>query len=113
MSRVLLDDFEPMLRLGLEELLAEAGHEVVGDEPAATSLLDRAQAAAADIVIVDAQRPTAPETLRALTRSCPASVIISCSSKTAVMRVYPRHHHGESYACAFSPEALAGVAQDG
>lgn len=113
MSRVLLDDFEPMLRLGLEGLLADAGHQVVAGDAAAASLLDRTRAATPDVVIIDDRGPGAPATLRCLIEAFPAVVVIACSSETPTMRVFLPYHHGESYACALSPETLAGVAQGG
>lgn len=111
-TRVLLGDFEPMFRLGLEGLLVEAGCELVGEETVGVSLLDRTTSTAPDVVIVDPLRGGTPVAIAELTTACPALIVVACSSETSAMRIFPRFHHGESYACTLSPEALTVVAQE-
>lgn len=111
MTRVLLGEFEPMVRVGLMGLLAEAGCEVVAEETLGASLIERTQGAAPDVVIVD-HDDGSDTTIVDLTVAFPALLVVACSSETPTMRVFPRFHHGESYACPLSPETLADVAQD-
>jgi hypothetical protein len=104
--RVLLGQFGGIFRVGLADLLAEAGCEVLPERPASTALLDRVVSEAPGVVVLDLDGRGTEEDARLLTDRFPAVTVIACSSVDLTMRVYPPFHGGESYLTKLSPDRL-------
>jgi DNA-binding NarL/FixJ family response regulator len=104
--RVLLGQFGGIFRVGLADLLTEAGCDVLPDRPASTALLDRVVSEAPAVVVLDLDTLDADDTARLLANRFPAMTVIACSSVELTMRVYPPFHGGESYLSKLSPDLL-------
>lgn len=102
MGRVLLGAFPRVARAGLDELLAERGLEVLHGDGDLAGELDRA-----DGVVLDADGPGTPELVGRILTDHPGLTVVTCSTRAPLMRVYPRHHRGESYESLLEPAALA------
>ena len=92
MVRVLLGQFGGIFRVGLADLLAEAGCEVLPERPASTALLDRVVSEAPGVVVLDLDGHGTDEEARFLTSRFPAVTVIACSSLVLTMGVYPPFH---------------------
>src|SRR5262245_39273200 len=104
MSRVLIGDFNPVMRLGLRDLLMEAGFEVVAEEePSAGDLVDRLSRSLPDVLLVDLGDE---ELARAVSVAFPAIKVIACTPSGESMRIFPRFHRGESFLTSMSVERL-------
>ncbi len=102
MSRVLIGDFNPVMRLGLCDLLTEAGCEVVAEDVDG-DLVDRLTRILPEVLLVDLDDE---ELARAVSVAFPAIKVIACAPSGESMRIFPRFHHGESFLTPMSVEHL-------
>lgn len=110
MARVLIGRFNPVMRLGLQELLQEAGCELIGEggsdghDLAEHDLIDLLGRTLPDVLLVD----LADEGLaRSISVAFPSIKVIACAASGPSMRIFPRFHHGESFLAPLSAESLA------
>jgi DNA-binding NarL/FixJ family response regulator len=106
MRRVLLGHFGTVLRMGIDDLLRERGYEVVADDSADGTLVDRLVGALPDVVMLDLDSEHGPETARAISAAFPSVTVLACSADCQNIRVFPRFHRGESYDMTLSVEGL-------
>ncbi len=96
MTRVLVGPFAALLRAGVDDLLGDPRIEVVHardrDDFAAKLLSARP-----DVVLLDLDADGGELRADRISRDHPALTVVACSSIDPTMRVFPRHHHGESY----------------
>jgi chemotaxis response regulator CheB len=95
MTRVLMGDFDALLRLGFREIFNDAHVELIetdGDE-----VLSRLVETLPDVVVLDMDKTDTPVIVERIVEGYPAIVVISCSSAAPTMRVFPPFHRGESY----------------
>lgn len=105
MARVLIGECNPVMRLGLRELLTEAGCEVVAEEvPDDGDLATRLGRSLPDILVLDIDDE---DVARAVSIAYPSIKVIVCATTGESMRVFPRFHRGESYLTPMSAERLA------
>ena len=106
MVRVLLGQFGGIFKVGLADLLREAGCDVLPDGPNSAALVDRVVSDAPAVVVLDLDGHGSEETARLLATRFPAMTVIACSSVELTMRIYPPFHGGESYLSTLSPDLL-------
>lgn len=106
MARVLLGDFGAIVRLGFRELLEEGATGLVAEEVACADIVDRLVSSLPDVVLLDLDTPGTHALARRIACEFPAVGVIACSSQRPEMRIYPRFHHGESYASRLSQSLL-------
>jgi DNA-binding NarL/FixJ family response regulator len=104
MTRVLVGPFAALLRAGVDDLLGDPRIHVVHATDS-DDFLGKLITTRPDVVLLDLDADGTPERADRLSRQFPALTVVACSSIHPTMRVYPRHHHGESY---LSP-VLAGT----
>ncbi|MEY2570437.1 MAG: hypothetical protein QOE63_787 [Acidimicrobiaceae bacterium] len=105
MARVLIGDFNPVMRLGLRELLIEAGCEVVAEDATDHGdLVDRLARSLPDVLVLDLEDE---DVARAVSVAFPSIKVIVCATSGESMRIFPRFHRGESFATPMSAENLA------
>jgi DNA-binding NarL/FixJ family response regulator len=105
-SRVLLGDFGVIANLGLIDLLAELGFDVVIEETEPDEFLERVGQLRPDVVVLNLD---AEENSRLATRIATVYTevkVVACSTDEPRMRVFPRYHRGESYESDLSPDLL-------
>jgi len=103
MSRVLIGAFSPVMRLGLRDLLTEAGCDVVADDQDGRGLLDRLSCTLPDVLLVELDDV---DSAQAVSVAFPAIKVIACAPNGESMRVFPRFHRGESFVTAMTIEQL-------
>jgi DNA-binding NarL/FixJ family response regulator len=104
MSRVLIGEFNPVMRLGLRDLLTEAGCEVVAEDINDDyDLVDRLSYTLPDVLLLDLDDE---ELARAVSVAYPGIKVIACAPSGESMRIFPRFHHGESFLTTMSVEFL-------
>lgn len=98
MGRVVIDGFDSLFALGLQDLLRDDEVEMC---PADHDCDEGVQLAPPlpDVVLLNTERDSTPRIVDELVTRYPAITVITCSSGVAEMRVYPAHHGGESYRC--------------
>ncbi|MGH8973499.1 MAG: hypothetical protein ACRD0C_09890 [Acidimicrobiia bacterium] len=106
MTRVLIGEFGAIFRVGLADLLADVGCDILLDDQGPADLFEQAAGSEPDVVVLDLDRPGAEAMARSLSALLPAVTVIACSSASAQMRVYPPFHAGESYLSDLSPDLL-------
>ncbi|MGH9039623.1 MAG: hypothetical protein ACRDZ3_05275 [Acidimicrobiia bacterium] len=120
-NRAVIGDFGAVARLGLLDILAEEGLEVVGragsrDSAGLSGEVDIRGAAAVvplvsevrpDVVVLDLDDESAQEVAIRITSEFPAIKVVACSSEEPVMQVFPPFHHGESYLSQLTRAQLA------
>ena len=110
MARVLIGDFNPVMRLGLRDLLTEAGCEVVAEDATAPAdLVDRLSSSLPDVLVVDLDDE---QLARAVSVAYPSIKVIACAASGQSMRIFPRFHRGESFVTPMSAESLAEASSD-
>ena len=102
MSRVLIGDFNPVLRLGLRDLLTDAGCEVVADD-LTEGVVDRLSRSLPDVLLVDLDDV---ELARSISVAFPAVKVIACGRSGDTMRIFPRFHRGESFLTTMTVDLL-------
>ncbi|MGH8976178.1 MAG: hypothetical protein ACRD0C_23560 [Acidimicrobiia bacterium] len=117
--RVVIGDFGAVARLGLLDILAEEGLEVVGradpeERPEATGggvvptrIVGLVNEVRPDVVVLDLDDESALEVAVQITSEFPAIKVVACSSEEPVMQVFPPFHHGESYLSELTRAHLA------
>lgn len=103
-TRVLMGDFDALRRLGLEDIVAAHGAQLV--TTTGRDLLDDLVAALPDVVVLDLDKPETVGLARTITKTFPAVRVVACSSAHPRMRIYPPRHYGEFYDSALEPEQL-------
>ena len=117
--RVVIGDFGAVARLGLLDILAAEGIEVVGRaesrsgsaRPAGLAEPERivhvVSEVRPDVVVLDLDDDSALEVALQITSEFPAIRVVACSSEEPVMQVFPPFHHGESYLSQLTRAHLA------
>lgn len=119
-NRVVIGDFGAVARLGLLDILAEEGLEVVGrtrspdgvppgelDLRGAAAVVPLVSEVRPDVVVLDLDDESAQEVAIQITSEFPAIKVVACSSEEPVMQVFPPFHHGESYLSQLTRAHLA------
>ena len=101
MRRVLMGDFDALYRLGFEEILATQAVELI--EASATGVLDGLVEARPDVVVLDQEKDETEDLVHRIVHDYPAIRVITCSSGTPTMRIFPSFHRGESYLRPLEP----------
>jgi DNA-binding NarL/FixJ family response regulator len=101
MRRVLMGDFDALYRLGFEEILATQAVELI--EATATGVLDRLVEARPDVVVLDQEKDETESLVYRIVHDYPTITVITCSSGTPTMRIFPSFHGGESYLRPLDP----------
>lgn len=124
-NRVVIGDFGAVARMGLLDLLAEEGLEVVGraegpespgrtgerDRPSQEGIVSLVNEVRPDVVVLDLDDESALEVAVQITSAFPAIKVVACSSEEPVMQVFPPFHHGESYLSQLTRAHLAQALQ--
>ena len=117
--RVVIGDFGAVARLGLLDILADEGLEVVGRADAGerspeaderlvpTNVVRLVNEVRPDVVVLDLDDESALEVAVQITSEFPAIKVVACSSEEPVMQVFPPFHHGESYLSELTRAHLA------
>ena len=110
--RVVIGDFGAVARMGLLDILADEGLEVVGDaysreDPGAGEIVPLVNEVRPDVVVLDLDDESALEVAVQITSEFPAIKVVACSSEEPVMQVFPPFHHGESYLSQLTRAHLA------
>src|SRR3954452_14430149 len=95
MTRVLMGDFSALLRRGFEDILNDAQLEVISSE--AGDVLSRGMGSLPHVVVLYMDKKDTDDIVNQIVQNYPAIAVISCSSATPTMRVFPPFHRGESY----------------
>lgn len=106
MRRVLIGDFGMIARMGLRDLLADAGLEVVAESEATEEIVARVNDVRPDVVVLDLDDEATPAVAGLIASEFPAIKVVACSSHEPVMQVFPPFHHGESYVSPMSRTVL-------
>lgn len=85
--QVLLGNLEPMLLVGLRQVLAEDGVEVIGEEPSSTRLVTEAQRLQPDVVLLDRGHSDARAVGEQVQRVAPQTKVILCARDETLMEV--------------------------
>ena len=109
MRRVLVGDFAALQQLGYRDLLLSEGMEVV--EAAGHDLVDRLVEAVPDAVLLDTDADGSSELVDRIVHHFPAVTVITCSSASPTMRVFPPQHYGEFYTTRLEPALLTSAIQ--
>jgi DNA-binding NarL/FixJ family response regulator len=99
-NRVVIGDFGAVARLGLLDILAEEGLEVVGHARSLSEVRP-------DVVVLDLDDESAQEVAIQITSEFPAIKVVACSCEEPVMQVFPPFHNGESYLSQLTRAHLA------
>jgi AmiR/NasT family two-component response regulator len=110
--RVLIGEFGVVARMGLRELLAEEGLEVLGAVGTRREIIPRLSEVQPDVVLLDLDTKDAPELAARISAAFPAMKVIACSSDEPIMRVFPPFHYGESYIAPFTRVLFAAALKD-
>ena len=102
LRRVLIGDFGVVARMGLRELLAQEGVEVLGAAETRGEIFPRLCEAQPDVVLLDLDTGDSPQLAARIATDFPATKVIACSSDRPIMRVFPPFHYGESYIAPFT-----------
>jgi DNA-binding NarL/FixJ family response regulator len=102
LRRVMIGDFGVVARMGLRELLAEEGPEVLGAAETPGAIIPRLGEVRPDVVLLDLDTGDAAELAARISAAFPAMKVIACSSDEPIMRIFPPFHHGESYIAPFT-----------
>lgn len=103
MTRVLITEFSTIVGLGVREVLAEGGCEIVSRSGSLTEEMISEVGPNAVVVDVDAIPAAGTEQL---VSAFPGIPFVECSSTRARMRVFPAYRFGESYCADFTPDVL-------
>ena len=109
LRRVLIGDFGVVARMGLRELLAEEGLEVLGAAETRGEIIPRLSEVKPDVVLLDLDTGQSPELATRISAAFPAMKIIACSSDRPIMRIFPPFHYGESYTAPFTRALFAAA----
>ncbi len=109
MRRVLVGDFAALQQLGYRDLLLTEGMEVV--ETAGHDVVDRLVEAVPDAVLLDGDGEGSWELVDRIVHDFPSVTVITCSSQSPTMRVFPPQHYGESYTTRLEPALLTSAIQ--
>ena len=109
LPRVLIGDFGVVARMGLRELLAEQGLQVLGTAGTRGEIIPRLSEVEPDVVLLDLDTEESPELATRISAAFPAVKIIACSSEKPIMRVFPPFHYGESYIAPFTRVLFAAA----
>ena len=112
LRRVLIGDFGVVARMGLRELLAEEGLEVLGAAETRREIIPRLGEVRPDVVLLDLDAEDAPELAARISAAFPATTVIACSCDEPIMRVFPTFHYGESYTVPFTRVLFAAALKD-
>lgn len=124
-NRVVIGDFGAVARMGLLDILADEGLEVVGraespespggtgerDRPGSEGIVRLVNEVRPDVVVLDLDGESALEEAVQITSAFPAIKVVACSSEEPVMQVFPPFHHGESYLSQLTRAHLAQALQ--
>jgi DNA-binding NarL/FixJ family response regulator len=103
-TRVLINDFDTIVGLGLRDVLTDRGCEVVTGRATLTPamLADLRP----DAIVVDMDDTEVTAAAEALIDEFPGIRIVECSSAQPVMRVFPAYRFGKSLDLPLDPDTL-------
>jgi hypothetical protein len=110
MTRVLVDDFGGLLRVGVDEVLRAEQIEVVHSDG---DLLARLLEELPDAVILNLDDAEAADLATRIATLFPAMTVVACSAINPTMRIYPPFHQGESYTSSLRGDSLAAAMTSG
>jgi CheY-like chemotaxis protein len=102
MTRVLIDEFDSIMGLGLRELLESDGIEVLDQESG--SVLDVLASRLPDVVVLDLDAEDAADRAQTICHWYPTIQVVGCSATGTRMRIFPRFSLGDSFTVRLSPE---------
>jgi DNA-binding NarL/FixJ family response regulator len=108
--RVVMGDFGAVAGLGLRDILAGEGLEVVGHarrHAVGAGIVPLLSEVRPDVVVLDLDDDGSLEVAMQITSEFPAIKVVACSSEEPVMQVFPPFHHGESYLSHLTRAELA------
>jgi DNA-binding NarL/FixJ family response regulator len=108
--RILFGDFGGLVRAGIDEVLRDQRVEVLRSD--GRNLVDELLDGLPDVVVLDLDRAGTRELTERLVREFPALMVVVCSSRQPLMRVYPPFHHGEFYEVELELDAFMSVLQN-
>jgi DNA-binding NarL/FixJ family response regulator len=106
-ARVLVGDFGVIAQLGLTELLAELGFEMVAEQGEGERFLERVEELRPDVVVLDLDTEEGSRLAVRIASVFAAIKVVACSTDEPRMRVFPRFHGGESYESHLNPDLLS------
>lgn len=104
--RVMLANLGPMARMGMLRLLSEDGIEVVGDEPASTSITPEVDRLQPDIVVFDLDHADSQRLSDHVRMACPHAKVVLWASTEDVMEVIDPGATRPRWALCAVPEDL-------
>ena len=104
MPRILVGDFGAIEALGLQQILDEVGFDVAVRK--SDELVMEIAELLPDGIILNLDTEDGLRMAQHIASMYPALTMVLCSPERAVMRVYPRFHHGESYVSRLTPALL-------
>ena len=106
MRKVLIGAFGPIVRLGLYELLAEEGYELIGEDSRDMPLVERLAITPTEVVLFDIDGAPADETAKTIGDAYPSIKLIGISGSSPLMRVYGPFHGGQYHTAELNPSSL-------
>jgi len=103
-TRVLLGDFDALVRLGFRDVFRRVDVELL--EADTLDILARLVESMPDVVLLDLDKDGVISLAQRIASEFPAVKVIACSSATPTMRIFPPFHHGESYRSQLDPTRL-------
>ncbi|MFK8024814.1 MAG: hypothetical protein AB8G26_12710 [Ilumatobacter sp.] len=104
MTRVLINEFDTIVGLGICEVLREGGCEVIMRRGAITPEL--IETLEPDAMVVDMDDRDSVACVKQLQAHFPGIPYVECSSAEARIRVFPAYRFGESYEAPLSIDLL-------
>ena len=92
--------------LGLVDVLAELGFDMVAEETEPEWFLERVGELRPDVVVLNLDTEEESRLATRIATVFPEVKVVACSTDEPRMRVFPRLHRGESYESDLSPDLL-------
>ena len=85
--RVMLGNLGPMAQMGMRRLLSEDGIEVVGEQPASTSITPEVERLQPDIVVLDLDQTDSQQLSEIVRLACPHTKVVLWARTEDVMEI--------------------------
>ncbi|MCB0912493.1 MAG: hypothetical protein KDB60_12840 [Propionibacteriaceae bacterium] len=100
MTKVAVGDFNALIGIGINDVLAARRADVV--HLATPTIVDYLRNSLPNLVILDSTAPGAADVVRQIVLEHPGIQVITCSTDSPTLTVYPPFHGGESFECSLS-----------
>ena len=100
MTRVAIGDFNAMIAIGINDALAASRVDLVHSSTA--GMVRYLHDCLPGLVILDSSASGAADVVRQIVREHPGIQVITCSTESTTLTVYPPFHTGESFECSLS-----------